>query len=294
MPSTKLKTKLKFEAIGVPWEIEIFDKPLELTTKKAIQARIEEFDQTYSRFRSDSWVAELAKKPGRHRLPSDAGPLLDLYDRLYELTDDLVTPVIGQHLAEAGYDETYSFEPTALTDLPNWPDVQKRSKQLFTTSQTLQLDFGAAGKGYLVDCVAMLLQAAGHQAFVIDASGDILVRGVTSPQQIGLENPLAIDQALGVVSLADGALCASAGNRRAWKGFHHIINPVTKQSPADVLATWVVADKALLADGLSTALFFVSAEILQKQYTFEYAVITSGHEGAQIFTSDNFSAEFFH
>ncbi len=293
MPSTKSRTKLKFEAIGVPWEIEIFDRSLDSATKTAIQDRIDTFDKTYSRFRSDSWVAEVASHSGRHRLPADAGPLFRLYDELYKITGGLFTPLIGQNLSEAGYDQNYSFEPITLTDLPRWSEVQKRTGQFFVTSQTIQLDFGAAGKGYLVDCVAELLQTAGYEAYVIDASGDILVRGVASAQRIGLENPAATGEVIGVLPIINGALCASAGNRRVWKGFHHIINPVTKQSPKHVLATWVLADTALLADGLSTALFFAPAETLQKQYTFEYAVITSGQQGAEIHTSDNFSAEFF-
>lgn len=62
MPSSKLKNKLKFEAIGVPWEIEAFDQSIDLGLEASILNRIEVFDKDYSRFRSDSWVRHLARR----------------------------------------------------------------------------------------------------------------------------------------------------------------------------------------------------------------------------------------
>ena len=57
--------------------------------------------------------------------------------------------------------------------------------------------------------------------------------------------------------LRDGALAASAVNRRAWgDGLHHVIDALTGLPTASVVATWALAPDALHADGLATALFF--------------------------------------
>jgi thiamine biosynthesis lipoprotein len=40
-----------------------------------------------------------------------------------------------------------------------------------------------------------------------------------------------------------------------------------------VLATWVLANSTMMADGLATALFFTPAAKLAQQFAFEYAVL---------------------
>ena len=151
------------------------------------------------------------------------------------------------------------------------------------------LDFGAGGKGYLVDIVAIVIEKFGIVDYCIDAGGDILHKG-GNIIRIGLENPQNFDQAVGVYSLANGSLCGSAGNRRVWGDFTHIINPATLSSPKNILAVWVCASTALLADSLATCLFFVGADRLAKIYDFEYLIIRDNHS---VEKSKNFSAEIF-
>jgi thiamine biosynthesis lipoprotein len=60
-------------------------------------------------------------------------------------------------------------------------------------------------------------------------------------------------------------------NRRVWNGYTHILDPFTKRPAAGVIATWVIADKALVADGLATALFFVDdVGPLLKEFHFTF------------------------
>jgi thiamine biosynthesis lipoprotein len=121
------------------------------------------------------------------------------------------------------------------------------------------VDVGAAGKGYLVDLVGELLSDLGVDTQVVDAGGDLRSRGV--PLRVALEHPADPSKAIGVVELGggatDGALCASASNRRAWgAGLHHVLDAITGAPTADVVATWAIAPTALIADGAATALFF--------------------------------------
>jgi ApbE family len=76
---------------------------------------------------------------------------------------------------------------------------------------------------------------------------------------------------IGVSHRQNRALCASAVTRRAWgAGLHHVLDARTGVSVRDVVATWVVADEAVTADGLATALFFTSADHLAKAFRFSY------------------------
>lgn len=139
--------------------------------------------------------------------------------------------------------------------MPVWDDAVAWDGEHLEIARPVVLDVGAAGKGYLVDLIAALLTDAGLDAFVVDASGDLVARG--ADERIALEHPADPTRAIGVVPLRDGALAASAANRRAWgEGLHHVIDAVTGLPTAGVIATWALAPDALHADGLATALFF--------------------------------------
>lgn len=247
----------RFEAIGTAWQVESEDE-LPDAVRRGVLDRIESFDRTWSRFRPDSVVTALAEVPGRVELPDEAEPLLDLYRRLDRLTDGAVTPLVGRTLADLGYDAAYSLRPSATpSDVPSWSTLSWEPPVL-ETHEPLLIDVGAVGKGLLADLVSDVLAASGLEAFTVDASGDLVHRGREN-LRVALEHPLDATVAVGVAELAPGtALCASAVNRRAWgDGLHHVLDGRTGRPTHDVLATWVVADTCLLADGAATAAFFV-------------------------------------
>lgn len=286
-------SQFKFDAIGTSWQIDI---PKELSSADEekvlldIRDRIELFDKAYSRFRDDSLVSEMSKKSGTYILPDDAQPMISLYHDLYILTDGLITPLIGNIISDAGYDARYSLEQKKELEIaPAWSDVIEYNYPKITIKKPAILDFGAAGKGYLIDIVSRVLEKEGITEYSINAGGDILHKGET-PIRVGLENPEDFSQVIGVYTLKNASICGSAGSRRAWGNFTHYINPKTLVSPAGILAVWVSADTAMLADALASCLFFVSADVLKNKYNFEYAIVRSDH-GLE--TSAHFSDEMF-
>lgn len=285
---------LHFEAIGTIWTVEVYEvvpEMLQGQLETAIRERIDEFDACYSRFRPDSLVSLMAREAGTYQLPADARILVDLYRDLYGVTSGAVTPLIGQVLADAGYDANYSFTSRPLTPPPAWEAVLNYQFPRLTLAQPALLDFGAAGKGYLVDLVAAILEDAGITAYCVDAGGDLRYRHpATQPLRVGLEHPADPTQVIGVAEIQNVSLCGSAGNRRAWGEYHHIMDPVALGSPHHLQAVWVTAGTTLLADALTTALFFVSPHQLHKHYNFEYALIRAS--GSLEFSS-RFPATFF-
>ncbi|CAN5558770.1 FAD:protein FMN transferase [soil metagenome] len=225
--------------------------------RQAVLERVERFDRDWSRFREDSLVTRISRGPGRHRLPADAGPLLDWYRQLHDATGGRVSPLVGHTMESLGYDAAYRLTAaSALAPVPAWNDAVSWDGEFFDTAGPVLVDVGAAGKGYLVDLVSELLLELGVSTHVVDASGDLVARGATS-EVVALEHPDDPTKAIGVVAVSDGALAASAVNRRAWgDGLHHVIDAVTGLPTSSVVATWALAPDALHADGLATALFF--------------------------------------
>ncbi len=279
-----------FEAIGTLWRIHT-ESPLDRSTVDRLESRALEFDLTYSRFRSDTLVRQAAEHPGSYRFPDDAEPLFSLYRKLYDVTDGAVSPLVGAILEHLGYDQDYSLRRRpGGTTVPDWDDVLRVDGTLLTTTEPIVLDVGAAGKGYLIDLLADILRQGGVRDYLIDGSGDLIHRG-TAACRIGLESPLDPTMVIGVADLRNAALCASATNRRAWgDGLHHIIDPATAEPATGVLASWVVADSALLADALATALFLVDPAVLAAHFTFSYVrMLAAG--GVEY--SINFPGELF-
>jgi len=285
----KANFKLAFEAIGVPWQIEIFEPVAKPTKLEAtIRARIEDFDVAYSRFRPDSMVSRIAQRAGEYELPADASELFNTYRQLYDVSQGAVTPLIGQVMIDAGYDANYSLKSRPLTKPPAWDDVISYQNPNLVVREPVWLDLGAAGKGYLVDLVGEVIETAGYRGYVIDASGDMRLRH--TPQTIGLEHPDDPRLIIGQVELSNGSLCGSATNRRRWGQYHHIIDPHSLRSVQGMKACWIYADSTIMADGLATAIFFTPVARLQTIFQFEYAYVLDDNTCIH---SDDFPGMFF-
>ena len=304
-----MASHFEFEAIGTTWKIDINDgvdipDSLNASSDESLLAdireRIDAFDKTYSRFRKDSLVADISRAAGEYRFPDDALPMMTLYKDLYDLTGGLVTPLVGRVLVDAGYDADYSLKPKSdIAAAPRWEDVMEYEHPFLRVKEPVFLDFGALGKGYLIDIVAGILRSRGLKNFTVDAGGDMSHVGAVT--RVGLEDPEDTKKVVGVANLAGvgtggaGAdrsisLCGSAGNRRAWGKFHHIMNPKTAESPRHILGLWTVADNTMLADAMATALFFVGPDKLADKYRFECAILYADRSAV---TSKGFPGSFF-
>ncbi|MDQ1136459.1 thiamine biosynthesis lipoprotein [Microbacterium sp. SORGH_AS 1204] len=245
-----------FAAIGTSWTIDTAE-PLSTLARGAVSGLVEQFDRDWSRFRDDSPVTALAQgRAASVPAPVDADAMLSLYDELDRATAGAVNPLVGDALARLGYDARLSLAPSGEPERsPSWREtVSLREGRLSVTAPST-IDVGALGKGRLVDLVLAVVRAHVDGDVVVDASGDLAACG--TPLRVGLEHPYDPRLAIGVVTVTDGALCASAINRRAWgDGLHHVLDARTGAPVRAFAATWALADTAMRADALATALFF--------------------------------------
>lgn len=269
--------------------------------RAAIAEFISEYERTLSRFRADSLVAVMgrAEHGGRFAFPEWARGLFDLVDLLNAATGGAIDPCVGEDLTRLGYgaDMSFAVEMGAAGRLgsihgrPTWRGDVRREGATLVTSRAVHLDFGACGKGYLVDLIGRMLLGgasgrsdAGSRAdsaeFVIDAGGDLLIRSHT-PVAIALEDPADASRAIGVVRVRSGALCASAPSRRNWRDaagheLHHLLNAIDGMPVRDIAASWAfvptdwgradapiatalaAAYPTAFADGVATALFVMN------------------------------------
>ncbi|MEZ3159600.1 FAD:protein FMN transferase [Microbacterium sp. BWT-B31] len=279
-----------FDAIGTAWRIETAT-PLPEAARLAVEHLIAGFDLDWSRFRPDSLVSSLARGAGIVAAPPDAEDMLDAYAALTDATDGAVNPLVGASLDSRGYDAQYGFVDRGARPAPaDWRAHLAWTTERLVLVEPATIDVGALGKGRLVDRVAELIARWVEGDVVVDAGGDLAVRGRSG--RIGLEHPFDPTRAIGTWTVTDAALCASATNRRVWGGgLHHVLDARTGEPVRTVAATWAVAPTAMRADAIATALFFDGGPRLAHEWGVEWVrMLTDGRVewspgcGAELFT----------
>lgn len=279
-------------AMGSPWEVQILDDISNVAFFEKEVARIlDDFDHTYSRFIPTSLISELSRKKGKQKVPRDIVAMLREYMKMSTLTGGKINPLVGGTIEDLGYDADYSLvRKETVREVPSLEEsitIEDDTTLIF--HELCLIDFGAMGKGYSVGLLADFLHSQGIKNFLINGSGDLLHNG-SQPVTVGLENPFNTREAIGTIKLSNMALASSGSNRRAWGDVHHIIDPVTKTSPQDIVATWVLMENPALADLLATTIFLVSPESLKSTYDFEWLIVSSDHVSSY---SKGFIADLF-
>ena len=268
------RTEWAFDAIGTRWTVETAS-PLPSEARRAVSEVTDRFDAEWSRFRDDSTVSVLGRTGGAAQAPADATAMLDAYAAISDATHGAVNPLIGASLERLGYDAGYSLVDRGAVAAPaQWRSLLNWDDGMLTLAGPATIDVGALGKGRLVDLVMHVLEPWAGGEVVVDASGDLAVRG--SAQRIGLEHPYDPRRAIGVVEVTDAALCASAINRRVWgDGLHHVLDARTGMPVHAVAATWAIASEAMRADAIATALFHDGGPELAAAWGVEWVRMTT-------------------
>lgn len=236
-----------------------------------------DFEQAFSRFRPDSILSEAARPfspgegPRRLRFPFDADAMFSICDALAARTNGAFDPCVGESLVRLGYGHAIETgDGTAGADVgprscPRWgADVIHEGDELIVR-RPVNLDFGAVGKGFLVDLLAARIRRLMPTCeMTINAGGDLFT---TVALTIALEDPADPTRAVGVARIKGGAFCASSPSRRRWTAadgltpVHHLLDAITGRPVRDVVASWTyVAPGQTMyptawADAQSTAAF---------------------------------------
>ena len=113
----------------------------------------------------------------------------------------------------------------------------------------LSVDPTGLVKGWAVERAAALLEAAGARRFLIDAGGDVVVRG--GAWRVGIRHPRRRRRLAAVLALDDGAVATSGAYERG----PHIVDPRTGRPAAGALSVTVLGPDLGTADAYATAAF---------------------------------------
>jgi thiamine biosynthesis lipoprotein len=159
----------------------------------------------------------------------------------------------------------------------------------FLRRRGMRVHLGGIGKGYAVDRAAALLRSRGFRDFLIRSGGDMYAAGLRGgrPWHLGVQDPRgAAGRIFAALDVSDRTFSTSGDYERFFfrdgRRYHHIIDPVTGEpARSGCRSVTVVADRAVLADGLSTGIFLLGPKAglaLAARVGVEVIVVTTDNE----------------
>lgn len=230
--------------MGMPVRVDIRDPDVDRTAVDDVFAWLRLVDATFSTYRRHSEISRL----GRGELArADAHPhvraLLDRCEELRVETDGAFD--VRAPLAGA-------LDPSGLV------------------------------KGWAIERAAALLETAGAHRFLVDAGGDVTLRG--GPWRVGIRHPHRRDRLAAVLTLRDGAVATSGAYERG----PHIVDPFTGRAATGALSVTIVGPDLGTADAYATAAFAMGERGPAWTATLrEYAAMTIA-EGDRVLATPNF------
>ena len=238
----------------------------------------------------------------RAQIPARMRPLFDRARDIHRLTGGLFEPRIGSLVRLWGFDDVARLRDTppdeaaiaaAVQALHAAPDYD--GSGYYGPASDITWDFGAIAKGYCVDQTLERLRAEGFGDALVDAGGNLAVRGHKGdrPWKIAIRHPRA---EAGIPLLATLESSNEAVNTHGdyerhidfqGRRYGHILDPTTGYPADSLISVTVVGADGTEADGAGAALFVAGAtawQALARQLGLSQVLVVD-HEGRAIATA---------
>ncbi len=238
----------------------------------AAKSELTRLEQKLSRYIADSEVSKINQSAGAApvEISEETYDILKFALELSEISEGLfditVAPLIDlwdyKHKTRVPTDSKIA----SILPMVNFRDLvlsaDKKTACLRRAGQSI--DLGGIGKGYASDrCVKALAEQGVSSAFV-NIGGNVSTLGNKpdgAPWRVGIRHPRVDGRLIGAVSVTGKAVVTSGDYERYFidrrgRRWHHILSPTTGYpAQSGLTSVTVVADSAMAADALSTAIF---------------------------------------
>jgi FAD:protein FMN transferase len=266
--------------------------------------RIEGILTTYD---ESSQTNRINKMAGINPVPVD--------DEVYQLIERSIRI---SALTQGAFDITFgsidkriwNFDNT-MTSLPDADQIKRsirlinfrnvilddKNQTVFLKEAGMRIGFGGIGKGYAADQARKVMQDAGCQSGIVNASGDLTVWG-SQPNgdkwTIGIADPTR-NLPFASLKLQDGAVATSGDYEKfitiQGKRYSHTINPKTGYPVTGIKSATVITRYAEMADAMATPLMVMGVKTglnLVNQMNDIGCIIIDEHDKIHTSTNINF------
>jgi thiamine biosynthesis lipoprotein len=261
--------------MGTIFEIKVFtlDSVLATASMQKAFALVDTLQQKLDKHNDSSLVSRINRAAGKGAVVVDdeTVKLLAASKLYYDLSEHKFDITIGPLVAlwsRHGKEHTLPSADavTQAQKLVCGDKLTLRGDTVALTDTAMSVDLGGIAKGYAVDRMVALLQAAGLSAGLVNAGGNLRCWGRKpdgTDWGIGVRHPRQ-DGLYARIKGFTGSVASSGDYERFFeldgKRYHHIIDPRTGWPAQGCVATTILAPTGLETDGLSTTVFLLGPE----------------------------------
>ena len=252
------------ETMGTMWRVlyATCDVPGAQGVGASVQARLDDLVAQMSHWAPDSVLSRFNRSAPDSwcRLPPDFAAVIDTGLRVAALSGGAFDPAIGHLVDLWGHGpKGPQPEPDAAAieqarSNSGWRHLRWNAEgAMLWQPGGVALDLSGVAKGYAADAVADMLAGLGFRHCLVEVGGELVGRGMRpdgDPWWVDLETPPGVDLPPMRVALHQMAVAGSGTYRKG----EHGLDPRTGRPPTNgVIAVHVIAETAMLADALATA-----------------------------------------
>lgn len=166
--------------------------------------------------------------------------------------------------------------------------VDGTARTAFISRPNMKVHLGGIGKGYAVDHAIAILKQRGFNDFLIQSGGDLYVAGSNggTPWKLGIADPRGAHAPFATLEIRDGTFSTSGDYERSFmkdgKRYHHILDPDFGEPASQCRSVTIVANRAVIADALSTGVFILGPyegmKLIEQLADVEGVIVTSDNE----------------
>jgi thiamine biosynthesis lipoprotein len=263
-------------SLGGPASISIAHHDVSLAQRTIFKLRteIERLEQIFSLYRHDSEISTINRLGRTDDASSDFIRVLHHALGLAQSSRGAFDPTV-QPLWRL-YSDHFRVQPDAGTgpdqaaiartlSLVGYTDVELSGHTVRLAKAGMALTLNGLAQGHITDRVTNILLNEGfHSALVSIGETRAIGRAPEGlPWSIGVKNPQRPTQVARALELVDQSVSVSGGYGTPFanSGSHHIFDPRTGQSANLLLDVVVTAPSAMVADGLSTAIYVAGEQV---------------------------------
>lgn len=233
--------RLSFKAMGSACEVVLAAStaPEAEAMAKAAIDEVLRIERKYSRYTSNSFVAQINQQAGQGAVACDAETwsLFQFASQLFEKSEGLFDITSG--VLRQAWDFKQPRLPSAeqlanLLPLIEWQQVVLKDQTIALPIKGMEVDLGGFGKEYAADRAAQLLKEKGVTHGYVNLAGDMRFLGPKphgEPWMIGIQDPRHPDQVIATLPMSQGGLATSGDYERYFEldgqRYCHVLHPQT-------------------------------------------------------------------
>lgn len=244
------RVRLSGRAFGTTWSVIARDTGDPQVLAEKIRAMLAGIDAEMSPFRPNSALTRFNTDAPELRVSGDFTTVARAALDMALISDGAFDPTVGPAVARYGFGP---IRGRAGSSNGNWRRIACGDGRL-SRQGNVTLDLCGIAKGFAVDRLAELVGAA-SAAFIVEIGGEIRAQGdwpvgIADPDKGGVHSRIRLGSAA-VATSGDAVNRYDIGGRR----YSHTIDPATGEPvPGDIASVSVIAESAMRADALATAL----------------------------------------